>query len=153
MGSDSDEQQRAAAANRAMEWVRDGMILGLGSGRASRHALEALAALTHRGLRIRGVPSSRATEENARRLGLEVTTLDEHPDLDLMIDGADEVDPHLNLLKGGGGALLREKVLAAASRHLVIVAEQRKLVPHLGATRGCQAIQPGSILQHGRGSI
>ncbi len=112
------------------------MAVGFGTGRAANHALEALAARVRQGLRVRGVPSSRATEEKARALGLQLTSLEEHPHLDLTIDGADEVDPRGRLIKGAGGALLREKVLAAASRRLVIVVEQRKLVPQLGTTRG-----------------
>lgn len=120
-----------------MARVQQGMVLGFGTGRAAARALEALA---HRqrteGLSIRGIPSSRATEERARTLALPLTTLEAHPELDAMIDGADEVDPSCHLLKGGGGALLREKVLAAASHRLLIVVESAKLVPHLGATRG-----------------
>jgi ribose 5-phosphate isomerase A len=134
--SDPAAAQRRAAAARAAEQVRDGMVLGFGTGRAAGHALEALAGRMRQGLRIAGVASSRATEQKARALGLPLTTLDDHPALDLTIDGADEVDPHLNVLKGGGGALLREKVLAAASARLLIVVEAAKLVPHLGATRG-----------------
>ncbi|MDQ3702875.1 MAG: ribose-5-phosphate isomerase RpiA [Chloroflexota bacterium] len=135
--ADPLDQQRRAAAQQAVTWVRDGMVLGFGTGRAAGHALEAIA---HRrrteGLRISGVPSSRATEERARALELPLTTLEAHPELDLTIDGADEVNPARHMLKGAGGALLREKVLAAASHRLLIVVERVKLVPHLGATRG-----------------
>ncbi|MBI3972283.1 MAG: ribose-5-phosphate isomerase RpiA [Chloroflexi bacterium] len=133
---DPRAEQRRAAAERAVELVCDGMVLGFGTGRAAGHALEALAQRMPQGLRVQGVPSSSATEARARALGLPLTTLDEHPRLDLTIDGADEVDPQRRLLKGGGGALLREKVLAAASDRLVIVVERAKLVPRLGTTRG-----------------
>ncbi|MGH2355115.1 MAG: ribose 5-phosphate isomerase A [Chloroflexota bacterium] len=137
MTNDPGTAQRRAAAERAVKWVRDGMVLGFGTGRAAGHALEALARRVGAGeLRICGVPSSQVTEAQARALGLPLTTLEDHPELDLTIDGADEVDPHRYLLKGGGGALLREKVLAAASGRLLIVVERSKLVPYLGATRG-----------------
>ena len=136
LGGAESEAQRRAAAERAAEWVQDGMVLGFGTGRAAGAALEAIARRVHAGLRVQGVPSSRAMEEKARALGLALTTLEAHPRLDLTIDGADEVDPRGRLIKGGGGAMLREKVLAAASRQLAIVVEQRKLVPVLGTTRG-----------------
>jgi ribose 5-phosphate isomerase A len=132
---DQDTAQRRAAAERAVDEVEDGMVLGLGSGRAAGFALEALSRRVRRGLRICGVPSSHATESRARHLGLPLVSLDEHPHLDLTIDGADEVDPQCRLVKGGGGALLREKVLASASDRLLIVVESAKLVPYLGATR------------------
>lgn len=109
------------------------MAIGYGTGRAATAALEALAA---RGVRVRGVPTSSATVETCRRLGLALTTLEETPVLDLVIDGADEVDPALQILKGGGGAHVREKLVALASRRRIIVMEESKLVPHLGATRG-----------------
>lgn len=136
MTDDPADFQRRVAAERAAEHVRDGMVLGFGTGRAAGHALDVVAERVQQGLRICGVPSSRATEEKARSLGLALTTLAEHPTLDLTIDGADEVDPYLRLMKGSGGALLREKVLAAASERLVIVVEAAKLVDRLGATRG-----------------
>ncbi|HEU5318384.1 MAG TPA: ribose-5-phosphate isomerase RpiA [Chloroflexota bacterium] len=129
--------QRQAAAERAAALVSDGMILGFGSGRAATLVLEALARRAQQEpLRVRGVPSSERTAQAARSLGLELISLNEHPRLDLTIDGADEVDPRRRLIKGAGGALMREKVLAAAADRLVIVVEGAKLVPHLGATRG-----------------
>ena len=109
------------------------MLLGYGTGRAAAAALEALAS---RGLRVRGVATSERTADLCRRLGLALTTLDEAPRLDLCIDGADEVDTRRDALKGGGGALVREKLVALASRRRVLVIEEEKLVQRLGTTRG-----------------
>ena len=129
--------QRLAAAERAAAEVRDGMVLGLGTGRAANLVLEAVARRTQsERLRISGVPSSERTAQAAQSLGLALVSLDDYPTLDLTIDGADEVDPRRRLVKGAGGALMREKVLAAAARRLVIVVESAKLVPALGTTRG-----------------
>jgi len=131
------ERQRQAAASRAAAEVQDGMVLGFGTGRAATNVLEQLARRAREeGLRISGVPSSSRTEAIARELGLRLVTLDEHPQLDLTIDGADEVDRQRRFVKGGGGALMREKVLAAAAARVIIVIENAKLVPHLGNTRG-----------------
>jgi ribose 5-phosphate isomerase A len=113
--------------------VADGMVIGYGTGRGATAALKALKA---RGARIAGVPTSDRTAQTCRELGLALTTLDEHPRLDLVIDGADEVDPALQMLKGGGGAHVREKLVALASRRRLIVIEEGKLVPRLGVTRG-----------------
>ena len=127
------DAQRKAAGERAAGYVEDGMVIGYGTGRGAAAALEALA---RRKIRVRGVPTSQKTEEMCRRLGLPIVALEDHPELDLVIDGADEVDPQRNLLKGGGGAHVREKLVALASRQRVIVVEEAKLVPRLGATRG-----------------
>jgi ribose 5-phosphate isomerase A len=127
------EAQRKAAGERAAEFVEDGMVIGYGTGRAATAALEALA---RRKVRVRGVPTSQKTVETCRRLGLALVSLDDHPRLDLVIDGADEVDPQRHLLKGGGGAHVREKLVALAARQRLIVVEEAKLVPRLGATRG-----------------
>jgi ribose 5-phosphate isomerase A len=126
------EAQRKAAGERAAEFVQDGMVIGFGTGRAANAALESLA---RRNLRVRGVATSRKTVEVCGRLGLALVSLEDHPELDLAIDGADEVDPALQLLKGGGGAHVREKLVALAARRRIIVVEESKLVPHLGATR------------------
>ncbi len=134
---ESGRAQREAAALRAAQEVRDGMVLGFGTGRAANYVLEVLAQRARdEGLRVSGVPSSGRTEAVAQRLGLPLATLDQHPRLDLAIDGADEVDPRRRVIKGAGGALLREKVLAAAADRLLIVVEFAKLVPHLVAPRG-----------------
>ena len=127
------EAQRRAAGERAAEFVRDGMVIGYGTGRGATAALESLAA---RGVKVRGVPTSERTAEACRKLGLILTTLDDDPNLDLVLDGADEVDPSGHLLKGGGGAHTREKLVALAAKKRVIVVEEAKLVPRLGATRG-----------------
>jgi ribose 5-phosphate isomerase A len=109
------------------------MAIGYGTGRGATAALEALA---RKGARIVGVPTSEKTVEVCKRLGLPMTTLEDRPQLDLVIDGADEVDPALQLLKGGGGAHVREKLVALASKRRVIVVEESKLVARLGSTRG-----------------
>jgi ribose 5-phosphate isomerase A len=109
-------------------------VVGLGHGSTAIFAVCRIAQMLHEGQLqdIVGVPCSRQVEEEARRLGIPLTTLDEHPTIDLTIDGADEVDPHLNVIKGGGGALLREKVVAQASRREIIVVDESKLSPALG---------------------
>lgn len=127
------DEQRRAAGEAAAALVRDGMALGYGTGRAAAAALEALA---RRRLRVRGVPTSERTAELCRTLGLQLTTLEETPELDLCIDGADEIDPDKQALKGGGGAMVREKLVALAARRRVFVIEEPKLVPRLGTTRG-----------------
>jgi ribose 5-phosphate isomerase A len=118
----------------AVRFVESGMVVGLGHGSTAIFAVRRIARLLHEG-RLRdiiGVPCSRQVEEDARRLGIPLTTLDEHPVIDLTIDGADEVDPDLNVIKGGGGALLREKIIAQASRREIIVVDESKLSPALG---------------------
>jgi ribose 5-phosphate isomerase A len=118
---------------RALDLVRDGDTIGLGSGRAATAFLEALGRRVAGGLKVRGVPTSRASEETARRVGVPVVGLDAGLPLALTIDGADEVDPDLNLIKGYGRALVREKVVAAASSKLVILVGRDKLVGRLGS--------------------
>jgi ribose 5-phosphate isomerase A len=123
-----DEAKRLAAA-RACDLVESGMRVGLGTG--STAALF-VAELGRRGADIVGVPTSEATRAQAESLGIRLATLEEEPELDLTIDGADELDPALNLIKGGGGALLREKLVAAASRRTVVIADASKRVAQLG---------------------
>jgi ribose 5-phosphate isomerase A len=114
--------------------VEDGMILGLGTGSTAKLAVEALGKRVQSGLRVVGVPTSEFTGRQAQSLGIPVSTLDEHPALDLTIDGADEVElGSLNLIKGRGGALLREKIVASASKRLVIMVDESKLVARLGS--------------------
>jgi ribose 5-phosphate isomerase A len=120
------------AGARAAEYIEDGMAVGLGTGSTAYWMVEALGARVRRGLRVRGVPTSKRTEEQARALGIPLVTFAEVQQLDLTIDGADEIDPNLALTKGGGGALLREKLVAAASGRMIVVADSTKLVPVLG---------------------
>ena len=126
-----DELKRQAAA-RALEFVRDGMKLGLGTGSTAKHFVELLGARVRAGLDVIGVPTSEATRADAIRCGIPLTTLDEIDRLDLTVDGADEIDPDLNLIKGGGGALLREKIVAAASDRMIVIADDSKWVEALG---------------------
>jgi len=132
MSVDRDQLKRAAAL-RAIEEVEDGMVVGLGTGSTAGFVVEGLAARLADGLRVVGIPTSERTAAHARRLGIPIATFAEHQRLDLTIDGADEVQLEtLDLIKGLGGALLREKIVAAASDRLVIVVDQEKLVERLG---------------------
>jgi ribose 5-phosphate isomerase A len=121
------------AAERALAFVADGHTVGLGTGRAATGFVEALGARVAAGLRVRAVATSGRTETLARRLGIPLATLDETGPLDLCVDGADEVDPQLDLIKGYGGALVREKVVAAFAARFVVVVGAEKLVRRLGA--------------------
>jgi ribose 5-phosphate isomerase A len=128
---DIDAQKRAAAA-RALDFVRPGMRLGLGTGSTARSFVELLAERVRAGLTIVAVPTSEETRAQAERLGVPLTTLDEVPELDMTVDGADEIAPDLTLIKGGGGALLREKIVASASARMVVIADESKWVSVLG---------------------
>jgi ribose 5-phosphate isomerase A len=127
----SDNFKRAAA-QAALELVQPGMRLGLGTGSTAAHFVELLGARVKSGLDIVGVPTSEATRGLAKHAGIKLTTLDETPELDLTVDGADEVDPQLRLIKGGGAALLREKIVAYASKRMVVIADAGKKVDVLG---------------------
>ena len=126
-----DELKRQAAA-RALEEVRDGMKLGLGTGSTAKHFVDLLGERARGGLKIVGVPTSEATRSQAERCGIALTTLDDIDRLDLTVDGADEIDHALNLIKGGGGALLREKIVATASDRMIVIADDSKWVEVLG---------------------
>ena len=128
---DVDAQKRAAAT-RAVEFVRPGMRLGLGTGSTAKHFVDLLAERVRGGLDVVAVPTSEVTRAQAERLGITLTTLDQTPELDLTVDGADEIAPDLTLIKGGGGALLREKIVAAASATMLVIADQSKWVQNLG---------------------
>jgi ribose 5-phosphate isomerase A len=128
----NSEEQKRAAAQQAAELVEDGMTVGLGSGTTSELMIRELGARYRDGLRFVGVPTSARSEHLARSLGIPLTTLDERNRLDMVIDGADEVDPQLNLVKGHGGALLREKIVARAGARYVIVIDDSKRVLRLG---------------------
>jgi ribose 5-phosphate isomerase A len=126
------EAEKQAAARASLRFVHDGAIVGLGSGSTATDVVRLLGERVRAGLKIRGVPTSRQTGELATALGIPLTTFDQIREIDVTIDGADEFDPQLSLIKGGGGALLHEKVVASASRQLVIVADSSKQVPVLG---------------------
>jgi ribose 5-phosphate isomerase A len=127
----TDAQKRAAAA-RALDFVRAGMRLGLGTGSTAKHFVELLGERVRAGLQVVAVPTSEATRADAERCGIALTTLEQTPELNLTVDGADEIGPDLNLIKGGGGALLHEKIVAAASARMVVIADESKWVPVLG---------------------
>ncbi len=118
---------------RALEFVTDGMTLGLGTGRAAERFLELLGSRIRDGLRVRGVATSQASAALAAHFGIPLVTLEEGLPLDLTVDGADEVDPQLNVIKGYGRALVREKIVAAASKRLVLLVGAEKLVPTIGS--------------------
>ena len=126
-----DALKRQAAA-RALQEVRDGMKLGLGTGSTAKHFVDLLGEKVRAGLDVVGVPTSEATRAQAEQCGVRLTTLDEIDHLDLTVDGADEIDGALNLIKGGGGALLREKIVAAASDRMIVIADETKWVDVLG---------------------
>ncbi len=129
----ANDDYKTQAAERALTYVEPGMKLGLGSGSTMAKFIELLGAKVKSGLEVVCVPTSEATAALARASGIKLTTLDDCPDLDLTIDGADELTPDIMLIKGGGGALLREKIVASASQRLIVIADHSKLVPTLGA--------------------
>lgn len=131
MAMDMDALKRLAA-ERAAALVTDGMRLGLGTGSTAKHFVDCIGEKVAGGMRLLCVPTSEQTRRQAASLNIPLSTLDETPELDLTVDGADEIDPVLNLIKGGGGAHLREKMVAAASGRLVIIADETKVVPVLG---------------------
>lgn len=121
------------AARAALSLVKDGMRLGIGTGSTADEFIRLLAVEVNNGLNVQGVPTSVKTEKLCQELGVPLKTLDELPELDLVIDGADEVDNDFQLIKGGGGALLREKIVAHASKAMAVIADESKLVKTLGA--------------------
>jgi len=124
--------EKAAAARASLGFVRDGNIVGLGTGSTAAYAVRYLGERAREGLKIRGIPSSVQTKDLAASLGIPLTTFDEFQEIDVTIDGADEFNPQLHLIKGGGGALLREKIIASASRQVIIIADSSKQVAVLG---------------------
>src|ERR1035438_9184108 len=128
----ANEEEKEAAGRAAAKLVRDGDVVGLGTGSTAYFTVIALGERVKAGLKILGIPTSMQTADLARAVGIPLTTLDEHPEIDITIDGADEADPQLRLIKGGGGALLREKVVASASKKMVVIADSAKMVPVLG---------------------
>ncbi len=128
----ANEQEKQAAARRSLAFVQDGYVVGLGIGSTASYAVRFLGERVHLGLKIRGIPTSVRSRDLAVSLGIPLTAFEECPQIDVTIDGADETNPALELIKGGGGALLREKIVASASRQVVIVADSSKLVSVLG---------------------
>jgi ribose 5-phosphate isomerase A len=128
----ANDQEKEAAARASLRFVKDGQVVGLGTGSTAAYFIELLGEQVKNGLKIRGIPSSDRSREQAAGLGIPLTTLDECQEIDVTVDGADEVDPQLRLIKGGGGALLREKIVASATKYYVIIADATKRVPVLG---------------------
>jgi ribose 5-phosphate isomerase A len=126
------DQEKQFAARAAADFVESGSIVGLGSGSTATWAIRFLGERVRGGLNIVGIPTSQKTKQLAEQMGIPLATLDDHPQIDIDIDGADEIDPQLNLIKGGGGALLREKIIASASRRFIVVGDSSKQVAHLG---------------------
>jgi len=128
----SAEDEKRIAGEAAVELVKDGMAVGLGTGSTVKYFIQGLGQLVRKGMSVVGVPTSMQTERLAVQAGIKVGTLQDHPELDLTVDGADEVDPKLDLIKGLGGALFREKIVAKASKRFVVVADSSKVVEKLG---------------------
>jgi ribose 5-phosphate isomerase A len=129
---DPRDHAKELAAQKALEFIQDGMIVGLGSGSTATHFIRLLGARVQQGLRVRGIPSSKNSETLAKSLRIPIIDFQQTSTIDVTIDGADEIAPGLALIKGGGGALLREKIVASASKKFVVVADSSKIVPHLG---------------------
>lgn len=130
--NEQKELIKKAVGEKAVEFVENGMVIGLGSGSTMYWTLKKLGELIEEGLSIKGIPSSKRTERLAHTFGIPLTSFSEVDMLDLAIDGADEIDPSFNLTKGGGGSLVREKIVDFHAKKLIIVADESKLVPHLG---------------------
>jgi ribose 5-phosphate isomerase A len=128
----ANDQEKEAAARASLRFVKDGQVVGLGSGSTATYFIKLLGEQVKNGLRIRGIPTSVRSKELAESLGIPLTTFDECQEIAVTVDGADEVDPQLRLIKGGGGALLREKIVASATKLQVIVADASKQVQRLG---------------------
>ena len=121
------------AAQAALAYIKDGMVIGLGTGSTSAHFVRLLGDKVRQGLRVKGVPTSEATRNLAEQVGVPLIEISQVTAIDVDVDGADEIDPQFRLIKGGGGALLREKIVAAASKRVVVIADETKWVETLGA--------------------
>jgi ribose 5-phosphate isomerase A len=128
----ANDLEKEAAARASLRFVKEGHVVGLGTGSTAAYFIQLLGEQLKNGLRIRGIPTSDRSGEHAASLGIPLTTLDECQQIDVTVDGADEVDPQLRLIKGGGGALLREKIVASATKQYVIITDATKRVPVLG---------------------
>jgi ribose 5-phosphate isomerase A len=144
------KQLKRQAAEYAVEFIQSGMVVGLGVGSTAFFAVEGIARRLDEGAlqNVVGIPCSIEVEQHARQLGIPLTTLEDHPVVDITVDGADEVDPELNLIKGGGGALLREKIVAQASKREIIIVDEEKLSPVLGT----RWVVPIEVISFGWGS-
>jgi ribose 5-phosphate isomerase A len=129
----TNDSAKILAAQKSLEFIKDGMVVGLGSGSTATHFIQLLGEKVKQGLKIRGIASSKASEDLAASLTIPIVDFNTCPQIDVTIDGADEIAPGLALIKGGGGALLREKIVASASKQFIIVADSSKVVPQLGA--------------------
>jgi len=128
----ANDHEKEAAARASLQFVKDGQVVGLGSGSTATHFIKLLGEKVNNGFRVRGIPTSVRSRELAESLKIPLTTLDECQEIAVTVDGADEVDPQLRLIKGGGGALLREKIVASATKQMVVVADATKQVQRLG---------------------
>jgi ribose 5-phosphate isomerase A len=128
----ANDQEKEAAARASLQFVKDGQVVGLGSGSTATYFIKLLGEQVKNGLRIQGIPTSEKSRDLALSLGIPLTTLNECQEIAVTVDGADEVDPRLRLIKGGGGALLREKIVASATKQMVVVADASKQVAKLG---------------------
>jgi ribose 5-phosphate isomerase A len=128
----ANEKEKEITGRAAAKMVREGDVVGLGTGSTAYFTVIALGERVKTGLKIIAIPTSVKTADLARSVGIPLTTLEEHPEIDITIDGADEIDPQLRMIKGGGGALLREKVVASASKKMVVITDSSKVVPVLG---------------------
>ena len=128
----ANDQEKEAAARASLQFVKDGQVVGLGTGSTAAYFIKFLGEKVRNGLRVRGIPTSVRSKELAESVGIPLTTLDECQEIAVTVDGADEVDPQLRLIKGGGGAMLREKIVASATRQMIVVADASKQVKHLG---------------------
>ena len=132
MTTPSPDELKRQAAIAALDEIRNNMIVGLGTGSTASHFIRELGKKVHGGLRVLGIPTSEASRQLAEEVGVSLTTLKEHPEIDVTVDGADEVSPALDLIKGLGGALVREKIVAHASKRVIIVVDDSKMVTQLG---------------------
>jgi ribose 5-phosphate isomerase A len=139
------EDMKKMAAEKAVEYVEDGLVVGLGTGSTVEYTLKKLGEMVKDGLKITGIPSSLKTKKLAAEYGIPLADIDEYPEIDLTIDGADEVDSNLNLIKGGGGALTREKIIAYHSKKEIIVVDETKIVKGLG----CDFPLPVEVTKYG----
>ena len=128
----ANEAEKEAAARASLRFVKDGQIVGIGTGSTTAYFIQLLGEAVKKGLRVKGIPTSERSRAQAASLGIPLTTLDEYQEIDVTVDGADEFDPQLRLIKGGGGALLREKIVASATKLQVIVTDASKRAPVLG---------------------